>query len=84
MVSHMKTTVNLPDELLREAQEVARRERTTLRELIETGLRTVVQQRASDTPFTLEDASVDGQGLQPEFRGARWEDIRDTIYSHPA
>jgi predicted transcriptional regulator len=31
----MKTTVNLPDELVREAQEVARRERTMLRELIE-------------------------------------------------
>lgn len=80
----MKTTVNLPDDLLREAREVARREHTTLKELIETGLRYVVQQRTSDTPFTLQDASVDGRGLQPQFRGARWEDIRDTIYSQPA
>lgn len=34
----MKTTVNLPDEHVREAQALARREHTTLRELIETGL----------------------------------------------
>jgi hypothetical protein len=80
----MKTTVNLPDELLREAQELARRERTTLRELIETGLRAVVKQRSGESPFVLEDASVSGRGLQPAFRGARWEQIRDTIYASPA
>jgi predicted transcriptional regulator len=84
MVSSMKTTVNLPDELLREAQELARRERTTLRELIETGLRTVVKQRSGTTRFVLEDASVDGAGLQPAFRGASWEQIRDEIYRQSA
>lgn len=84
MVGHMKTTVNLPDELLREAQELARRERTTLRELIETGLRAVVRQRSSDSSFELADASVTGRGLQPAFRGASWQQIRETIYDHPA
>jgi hypothetical protein len=84
MVAHMKTTVNLPDQLVREAQELARRERTTLRELIETGLRTVVKQRSRDSAFVLADASVGGRGLQPAFRGASWEQIRDTIYDHPA
>lgn len=84
MVSHMKTTVNLPDELIREAQELARRERTTLKELIETGLRTVVKQRSGESHFVLEDAAVDGHGLRPEFRGASWEQLRDTIYQQPA
>jgi hypothetical protein len=83
-VDHMKITVNLPDGLLREAQEVARRDRTTLRELIETGLRTVLMQRSTSTSFVLPDASVDGQGLQPAFRGAGWGQIRDTIYNHSA
>lgn len=50
---------------LREAQELARRERTTLKELIETGLRTVVAQRTSEDNFVLADASVGGNGLQP-------------------
>ena len=80
----MKTTVNLPDELVREAQEVARQQRTTLRELIETGLRAVVNQRSSDTPFELADRSVDGRGLQQEFRNAPWQRMRDTIHEHPA
>lgn len=80
IVGHMKTTVNLPDELLRQAQELARRERTTLKQLIETGLRTVVAQRSSGSDFRLPDASVDGNGLRPEFRGATWEQLRDAIY----
>jgi predicted transcriptional regulator len=84
MVSHIKTTVNLPDELLREAQELARRERTTLRELIETGLRTVVRQRSRASSFKLADASVEGRGLQPAFLDTSWQQIRDTIYDHPA
>jgi predicted transcriptional regulator len=81
MVDRMKTTVNLPDELVRAAQELARQQRTTLRELIETGLRAVVRQRTNHSAFVLEDASVDGGGLQPAFRGASWEQIRDAIYS---
>lgn len=76
----MKITVNLPDELLRQAQELARREQATLQELIETGLRTMVEQRTNDTHFVLPDASVDGSGLQPEFRGANWDQARGAIY----
>ncbi|SDU75741.1 type II toxin-antitoxin system VapB family antitoxin [Jiangella alkaliphila] len=64
----MKTTVNLPDELLREARELARREGTTLQELIETGLRGVVRQHSAEAPFVLDDASVGGNGLRAEFR----------------
>lgn len=84
MVTHMKTTVNLPDELVREAQELARRERTTMRELIETGLRAVLKQRSTGASFVLADLSVDGRGPRPAFRGASWEHIRDSIYGHPA
>lgn len=84
MVGCMKTTVNLPDELLREAQELARRERTTVKELIETGLRTVVSQRTGEQQFVLPDASVDGRGLQPEFRDAGWEKIRSAVYETSA
>lgn len=76
----MKTTVNLPDELVREAQALARRDHITLRELIETGLRAVIKQGSGASSFMLTDASVDGQGLQQEFRGVSWERVRDAIY----
>jgi hypothetical protein len=79
----MKTTVELPDVLVREAQEIARKERTTLKALLEQGLRTVLAQRSQQpgNRFRLRDASVAGNGLTPQFRDAGWERIRDAAYS---
>ena len=82
MVSHMKTTVEITDSLLREAQEAARAQNTTLRALIEDGLRSVLARRGTGS-FVLRDASVPGHGLQPEFRGTSWERIRDAAYGYP-
>jgi hypothetical protein len=39
MVSHMKTTIDLPDDLLIEAKKRAAETRTTLRKIFERGLR---------------------------------------------
>jgi hypothetical protein len=76
-----KTTIEIPDSLLAEAKEVAAREGTTLRALVEAGLRIVVKrERRGGEPFRLTDASVDGNGFQAEFRDASWERIRDAAY----
>lgn len=80
MVAHMKTTIEIADELLDRAKETARKEKTTLRSLVEEGLRKAVAQRRRPAGFTLRDASVDGQGLAPEYRGASWQKIRDAVY----
>ena len=45
MVSHMKTTIDLPDDLLIAAKKKAAETRTTLREIFERGLRRELQQR---------------------------------------
>jgi hypothetical protein len=80
MVSRMaKTTIDLPDELLVEAKALAARERTTLRAVVVTGLRSVLGRRPPER-FRLRDASVGGRGVQPEFRTGGWERLRDTIY----
>lgn len=84
MVTWMKTTVDLPDSLVREAKRVAAEEGTTLRDLVERGLRSVLQQRQATEGFRLRDASVDGNGLTPDWRGAGWERLRDAIYHQPA
>ncbi|MGH3432801.1 MAG: type II toxin-antitoxin system VapB family antitoxin [Thermocrispum sp.] len=77
----MKTTIDLPDELLRAAQELARREGTTLKALVESGLRGVIAtQRGGGHEFVLADASVDGQGMTEDFRGAGWAQVRDAAY----
>jgi hypothetical protein len=80
----MKTTVDLPEALVREAQEVARSEGTTLRTLVEDGLRAALERRRQGSGFHLPDASVDGNGLRPEFRAAGWDDLRAATYGDRA
>lgn len=84
MVNHMKTTVEIPDALLREAQEVAREQKVTLRSLVEEGLRAALSARRVDSGFRLRDASIDGQGLRPDFQGSPWADVRDAAYGSRA
>lgn len=80
MVSRMKTTIEITDELLERAREAARRERTTLRSLVEEGLRLTLDREDHRGVFRLRDASVGGRGLTPEFQGAAWEGLRDAAY----
>jgi hypothetical protein len=81
MGTHMKTTIEIADPLLAEAKEVADRERTTLRALVEEGLRAVLAGKTRARPFRLRDVSFKGcQGLAPEFAEGGWERIRDVIY----
>jgi hypothetical protein len=80
MVAHMKTTVELPDDLLREAQQVARAEGRTLKSVLEEGLRTVIARYKNSQQFELRDATVDGRGLNPELAEAGWERIRAISY----
>lgn len=81
MVAHMKTTIDIADALLAEAKQVAAAERTTLRSLVEQGLREAIEKRRRNTGrFRLRNASVRGHGLQPGIREGDWEQIRDLIY----
>jgi hypothetical protein len=76
----MKTTLEISDPLLREARKVAARENTTLRALVEQGLRRVVAEKKKDKPFRLRDASVGGNGLHPDVAGKSWSEILDLSY----
>ena len=77
----MKTTLEIADPLLDEARRIAARDGETLRSLVEQGLRKVVAERRARTKrFKLRDASVDGEGLRPEFLDAPWERMRELIY----
>ena len=82
MGTHMKTTIEIADALLEEAKELARAEGTTLRALVEEGLRAVTTQRQdSKGRRELKDLRYNGKGwLRPEFREGGWEAIRDEIY----
>jgi Arc/MetJ family transcription regulator len=76
----MKTTVEIADSLLASAKQFAAERGTTLRSLVETGLRRVLEDGERDEPFRLRDASFRGRGLQPEFRDGDWDRLRDAAY----
>ena len=76
-----KTTVELSEGLLREAKRVALKDRTTVKALIEQGLRLVVKERGRRGGFTLRRASFAGDGLVAGRSLQDWSSIRDQIYA---
>jgi hypothetical protein len=76
----MKTTLDISDPLLRDARKIAAREGTTLRALVEQGLRQVVTQKKRRQAFRLRKVTFRGRGLRPELRDASWEEIRNLSY----
>ena len=73
----MKTTIEIPQTLLDEARKLASHEGTTLRALVEEGLRRIIAERRA---FRLRQATFKGTGLQAGVAGAPWERIRDMAY----
>lgn len=80
MVTHMKTTVDISDSLLDDARKLAAREGSTVRALIEAGLRREIQERKRTGRFRLRRASFKGKGLNPALAGESWERIRELAY----
>jgi hypothetical protein len=82
MASHMKTTIQIADSLFKEARRVASLEKTTLRALVEEGLRRVISEHRGrrSRRFRLRKASFKGKGLQPHLAGATWDQILDVSY----
>ena len=82
MGTHMKTTIEISDPLLRDAKRLALREGTTLRTLVETGLRHELERRkAPAAGFRLRRASFKGKGLQPGVDGLTWDQLRALAYA---
>jgi hypothetical protein len=76
----MKTTIDLPETLLEEARRAAAQRSTTVRALVEAGLRRELRERAKAPRFRLRDATFRGRGLRPEAAGATCEKLRELAY----
>jgi hypothetical protein len=76
----MKTTIEISDPLLEAARQVASQEKSTVRALVEEGLRKVIEERKRSLGFKLRRGTFKGQGLQPQVAGASWEQLRELIY----
>jgi hypothetical protein len=81
MGTHMKTTIDIATPLFEAAKAEAQQRGTTLRALVEMGLRQVLEESAKPKrPFKLRKASFRGSGLQAEVQGASWEQLREMSY----
>lgn len=76
----MKTTVEISDSLLKQVKSLASKEHTTVKALVEEGLRRITAERQRAKPFKLRKVSFRGNGLQPQMAGASWQQIRDAAY----
>jgi len=77
----MKTTVEISEDLFARTRAVAQHEGTTLRALIEEGLRIALARRERKASYRWPDLSVEGEGLAPEVEEGSWGALRDQIYA---
>lgn len=77
----MKTTIDISDQLYRTVKRFGIKKQMNFRQIVEAALREFIKtDSAGEKNFALEDASVDGDGLNPEFQLLGWNGIRDEIY----
>ena len=76
----MKTTIDIADGLLAQARQQAQQQGTTLRALVEQGLRHVLDDSAPPHGFKLRKASFGGAGRRSEWVDASWDRIRELAY----
>jgi hypothetical protein len=72
----VKTTVEIADSLLARAKQLAAARSTTLRQIVEEGLRNLIEAK-QESPFRLRDGSFGGKGV---IGKKTWTEIRDDIY----
>ena len=76
MVNHMKKTLDIADDLLRRAREVAEKENVALKLLVEEGLRLVLERREQGKPADIQPFVVTGDEPAPDDS---WERLRDLV-----
>jgi hypothetical protein len=76
----MKTTIDIGDALFDQIRQLAQRNRTTFKALVEEGLRRVLDEHSRRSEFQLRDAGFQGEGLNPDFADASWSEIRGAAY----
>lgn len=78
----MKTTIEIADDLLLRAKEKSQREQTTLRNLVEEGLRLLLEEDAKEEKkgIDMTFGVVAGQGFHPSIQDGSWKEISELIY----
>lgn len=77
MGGKVKTTIDIADGLLGEARARAKADGTTVRALVERGLREVLAERPPEKPWRFEPVTFE---LEPEVDLRDWSKVREAIY----
>lgn len=80
MLRHMRTSVDIPDPLLRQARRAARERGTTLRQLLLEGLRSVMGRHEPVSRHRLKDLSFGEGGLVDGLDWSDGERMDDLVY----
>lgn len=80
MGPHMKTTVEISDAVLNAARDLARRQKTTVKALIERGLRRELAEVDRKPAFQLRRVTFSGNGLRTDSPELRWDRLRELAY----
>lgn len=79
MAAHMKTTIDIADDLLLRAKRVAEKENTTLKSITEDGLRLALQRRRAKDAKPIRPHVVTGKGTPPDLS---WPNLRELLYGN--
>jgi hypothetical protein len=80
-VTHMKTTIDIADPLLRRAKQLAARRHTTLKAIMEEALRrTLNEESRAPAPEPLRTHTFRGRGLQAGLSWDDWNTLRSLAY----
>jgi hypothetical protein len=80
MLTHMRTTLDLPDPLFRQAKKLAARRGIPFRALVAEALRRVLKEQPRAASFALPDRATGRGGLVAGLDWTDWERIRDLAY----
>jgi hypothetical protein len=76
----MKTTIDISDNILLRAKQLAHEQHQTLRSLVEEGLNKILEERSQQPLQSIHPVVFGGQGRTAEYQDASWNKIRDAAY----
>ena len=76
----MKTTIDIQDELLVRAKQLAKRTGLPLRAVVEECLRQTLSQAERQSTYELPDNSLGDANAEDLLESLIWQDLRDEIY----
>lgn len=80
MLKHMRTSVDLSEAVLQRAKKLAKQRKTSMRALIEEGLRLLSDRQEAVSRYRLVDCSYGEGGMQPGIASEDWATLRDLVY----